>query len=358
MNDLLQRFRRRLLRLASSERAVAVPIGLVLGAGGLLRGRRGSVDHLRSTWSLARRSPVVAGRPMNVTIEPTNACNLGCPVCETGAGVLGRPTGHMRFEDFRTIIDKIGPHTNTLLFYFMGEPFLNKQAYEMIRYAKDAGIPFIETCTNGDFVDPARLVACGLDRISFQIGGMTQETHEVYRVNGVLDRVFGKLLETVRLRDAQKSPLKIEAGFILMKHNEHEIELFRRRMLEFGVDRTVVIDPLVRTVEQGVQFLPSDRRHWLYDEAAFERGELRPKVLPNNECPWIYYSLAVHVNGAVVPCCRDPLGLEVMGNLITDSLDDIWNGAAYRAFRERIHRDQGAVGICRLCSSYPVGRLN
>ena len=101
---------------------------------------------------------------MNITIEQTNVCNLDCPVCETGAGILGRTKGHMSLEQFRTIIDKVGAHTNTLMFYFMGEPFLNKHAYDMIRYAKQAGIPFIETCTNGDFVDPVKIVASGLDR--------------------------------------------------------------------------------------------------------------------------------------------------------------------------------------------------
>ena len=228
----------------------------------------------------------------------------------------------------------------------------------MIRYAKDAGINFIDTCTNGDFVDPVRTVECGLDRISFQIGGMTQETHEVYRVNGRLDRVLEKLTQTIRERNARGSSLQIEVGLILMKHNEHEVELFRRTMKEHGVDRAVVVDPCVRTIEQGLKFLPTDRKHWIYDEGAFNRGVLRPKILPDNVCPWIYYSLAILVNGDVVPCCRDPRGTEIMGNMLKQSLDDIWNGAPYRNFRERIERDQGSVAICRLCSAYPVSRIH
>jgi radical SAM protein with 4Fe4S-binding SPASM domain len=358
LDAMLGNLRNRIVIGASTNRAVAVPIGMAFGLWGMLRRRRGSLDHLKSTISLASRQTSVAGRPMNITIEPTNACNLGCPVCETGAGVLGRETGHMSLDDFKTIIDKVGSHTNTLMFYFMGEPFLNKQAYEMIRYAKDAGIPFIDTCTNGDFVDPIRTVQCGLDRVSFQIGGMTQETHEVYRVNGRLDRVLERLEQTICERNARGSSLRIEAGLILMKHNEHEVEEFHRRMSGYGVDRAIVIDPCVRTIEQGLQFLPNDRTHWLYDEGAFNRGILRPKVLPDNICPWIYYSLAILVNGDVVPCCRDPRGTEIMGNMLGQDFDDIWNGAPYRQFRERIERDQGSVGICRLCSAYPVSRVH
>jgi len=143
-----------------------------------------------------------------------------------------------------------------------------------------------------------------------------------------------------------------------MKHNEHEVKEFRRTMLELGVDRVVVIDPVVRTIEQGIQFLPTDPKHWLYDPAEFTRGVLKPRELPDNMCPAIYYSMAIHVNGNVVPCCRDPRGTEVMGNIFTQSLDEIWNGRPFQDLRERIHRDQSSVEICRLCSSYPAGRLN
>jgi radical SAM protein with 4Fe4S-binding SPASM domain len=338
--------------LASTRRPFGVLVGSVVGLWGALRGRRGSLDHLKSTASFASRSTVVAGRPMNVTIEQTNVCNLDCPVCETGAGILGRTKGHMSMAQFQMIIDKVGAHTNTLMFYFMGEPFLNKHAYDMIRYAKAAGIPFVETCTNGDFVDPVRLVASGLDKVSFQIGGMTQETHETYRVKGRLDRVMTNLIATIRERNRARSKLRIDVGFIVMKHNEHEVADFRRMVIDIGADRAVVIDPCVRTIEQGKQFLPVDRAHWFYDEPAFNAGVLRPKHLPDNACPWIYYSLAVHVNGDVVPCCRDPRGQEVMGNLFRQDLDEIWNGPRYRDFRARIHANQGGVEICRLCSSY------
>ncbi len=355
---MIQQLKRRVAVLASTNRSAAAAVGALLGFWGLMTGRRGSADHLKSTLSLASRSSRILGRPMNITIEQTNVCNLDCPVCETGAGILGRTNKHMSLEQFKSIIDKVGSHTNTLMFYFMGEPFLNKNSYEMIAYAKRAGIPFVETCTNGDFVDPLKLVESGLDKVSFQIGGLTQATHEIYRVNGNLDRVMRNLRESIRLRNERRSSLRIEVGLVLMKHNEHELAQFKETVRALGADAAVVIDPCVRTIEQGNQFLPADKAHWLYDEKSFASGFLRPKVLPENTCPWIYYSLAIHVNGDVVPCCRDPKGEEVMGNIFQQDLEGIWNGARYREFRERIHKDQGSVGICALCSSYPVSRIH
>jgi radical SAM protein with 4Fe4S-binding SPASM domain len=354
---MLQAVKDKVRILASTSPAFATLLATAFGVLGLLRRRRGSIDHVKSTLSLARRSTTIAGRPMNVTIEPTNVCNLECPVCETGAGVLGRESGSMTLEQFRTIIDKMGAHMNTLMFYFMGEPFLNKHAYEMIRYAKDQGVPFVETTTNGDFVKPEQLVECGLDRISFQIGGMTQRTHQIYRINSTLERVLANLEATLLLKGERRSRLRVESGFILMKHNEHEVPAFLEHMKQLGVDRASVIDPCVRTMEQGRQLLPTDRAHWIYDPEAFERGVLRPRNVPDNACPWIYYSLAIHVNGDVVPCCRDPRGEEVMGNIFEQDLDEIWNGDRYKTFRGRILTAQGSVGICRLCSSYPVSAI-
>ena len=323
-----------------------------------LRGKRGWKEHVKSTWSRLRKNEVIKGRPMNITIEPTNACNLLCPICETGANILEREEANMTLDEFQVIMNKLGPYTNTLMYYFMGEPFLNKHSYEMIRYAKDIGIPFITTCTNGDPVNPEKLIICGLDEVNFQIGGMTQETHEIYRINSNLERVLTALKETIRLKKERNSKIRVIAGFIVMKHNEHEIETFQNHMAELGVDGITVINPCVRNISQGEQFLPENKRYWDYDVEAFKNGSLKPIIQSKNKCDWVYYSLSIHVNGDVVPCCRDPKGEMVMGNILKEDLDDIWNGKNYISFRKQLHKDQSQIKICQLCSSYPVSQVH
>lgn len=295
--------------------------------------------------------------PVHVTIEPTNACNLGCPVCETGNETMERSTGIMKFNQFSQIIDQIHHHVPVLMFYFMGEPFLNKYAYEMIRYARSKGM-YVETCTNGEFVDAQGIIYSDINKISFQIGGMTQETHAVYRVNGDLDKSFGKLYELLEERRKHpESSVQIEVGFIVMKHNEHEVPEFMRWAEEAGVDVANVIDPCVRTPEQGKEMLPDDRRYWFYDEKALSQGILRPKYLPHNECTWVWNSVVINWNGSIVPCCRDPNGRHVFGNILETPLREIWNSTKAVEFRKSIVRNQGAVDICRLCSGYGVPQL-
>ena len=317
---------------------------------------RGYRDYMQSMISDQIHSPRAWGNPVSITIEPVNVCNLRCPVCETGAGILGRRPEMMSYENYVKIMDKVGPAANTMIFYFMGEPFLNKDAYRMIRYARNTDI-YVDTCTNGEPIDPEALYESGINHISFQIGGITQETHEIYRVRGNLGKTLGVLeryLNIIRKKGRKPSEHQVELGFILMKHNEHEIGDFYRKAKELGVDQATVISPCVRTVEQGECFLPTSDEFWLYDREVFEKNhQLVPKYFfTPNSCPWIYYTMTIQVNGDVVACCRDPRGTMIMGNLIEQPLEEVWNGKPFQELRRMIARDQSRVNLCQLCGGY------
>jgi radical SAM protein with 4Fe4S-binding SPASM domain len=293
------------------------------------------------------------GLPVSITLEPTNICNLRCPVCETGANILGRKPKMMTYEEFVKIIDKVGVKANHVMFYYMGEPFLNKDAYRMIRYARDMGL-YVLSCTNGEVVDPVSLYESGINQISFQIGGIRQETHSIYRVNSNLARTMDNLstyLEIIRSRGRKPGENLAELGFIVMRHNEGEIKEFIGIAEKIGVDRKSIINPCVRTPQQGMDFLPQSDTYWIYERRKFEQeGCLVPKrIYPENSCPWLYYSITIHVDGNVVPCCRDPHGQHIVGNLLEQSLEEVWNGPKIRAFRSAVFRNQAKVDTCRLC---------
>ncbi|MDD5569333.1 MAG: SPASM domain-containing protein [Candidatus Pacebacteria bacterium] len=294
------------------------------------------------------------GEPVVVVIEPASVCNLRCEICETGSGVLGRKAEFMTYDNFKIIMDKIYYHTNTLMFYFMGESFLNKSAYDMIAYAKTKGIPFVTACTNGDAVDPQKLIDSGIDEIQFQIAGTTQQAHQTYRAGSNVEKVLSKLKETVEIRNRANAKTKIRCGFIVMKHNEHQIDEFKTLMQSIKVDGVDIVAPCFRTIEQAQRMLPISKEYWLYDSEALKQGILKPKTIPHNECAWLYYSITTQVNGDVVPCCRDATGKEIMGNLLQNDLKEIWNGPAYLNFRERVFHNQRSVGLCKLCSAFGV----
>lgn len=296
------------------------------------------------------------GRPIALTIEPTNVCNLKCSVCETGAGIMRRPKGFMSLNQFEAILSNVGKQVNTLLFYFMGEPFLNKEAYDMIAEARKRGI-YVSVCTNSEFVNAKQLVESGVNEVNFQFDGFTLDTFGKYRVGADYRVAYGNLLDF--LWQKKGKPIKAVLGMIVMRHNEQEVKSFKGipYLTLPHLDRYDIINPCVRTIEQGKEFLPSDDEYWIYDREAFESGILKPKKIPHNRCWWIYYSTVVCWNGDVVPCCRDAQGDYVMGNALEQDFGEIWNGTKYREFRGAIATRQNSVALCHLCSGYGVPRL-
>lgn len=296
--------------------------------------------------------------PTYITIEPTNLCDQKCPICETGAGVLNRPQGLISLENFKKIIDKIHSYTNGILFYFMGEPFLNRDAYEMIKYAKSKNI-FVESCTNGNLVDGKKLVDSGIDEISFQIGGTTQETHQIYRVGGNLEKTINNIKDAVRRKKETGAKTNIVLGFIVMKHNEHQVNDFWKLSKELGVDRGEIVNPCVNTYQEGKKFLTQNRKYWIYNKELFEKKEiLKPLKVPHNSCWWVWHTTVITWDGNVVPCCRDPKAKYIMGNIFKEDLKDIWNNKKYQGFRKQILTNQKNIPLCRLCSGYGVPTLH
>ena len=296
-------------------------------------------------------------RPVHVSIEPTNTCNARCPVCETGKGEMTRPAGMVDFTNYKKLIDEIWPTTSTLLFYFMGEPFLNRHAYDMIRYARQRDI-YVETCTNGDFVDAKGVIYSDINKISFQIGGMDDATHQIYRIRSNLERIRKNLYELIEERRKHpESNVEIDVGFIVMRHNENQVEDFISWAQDLGVDTASVIDPCVRNMEEARSFLPRDRKYWFYDEEAFEHGSLKPKYIPDNGCVWIWNSIMINWNGDAVPCCRDANGKHILGNVYQEGLARVFNGKRAREFRRSILKAQREVDICHLCSGFGLPSL-
>ncbi|MFH1159542.1 MAG: SPASM domain-containing protein [bacterium] len=55
-------------------------------------------------------------------------------------------------------------------------------------------------------------------------------------------------------------------------------------------------------------------------------------------------------DGLVVPCCFDKDADHCLGDLKTQSFQDIWRGEKYREFRKRIFTERKSVDICRNCT--------
>lgn len=301
--------------------------------------------------SAVLKKNIVWGRPFILTVEPTNICNLKCPLCVTGNGKMTRKAGSLGFETFKKIIDDTGDFIFYLLLYQQGEPYLNKDFLRFVEYAKHKRI-FVTTSTNAHYFDittARRTVASGLDSIIVSIDGVDQASYERYRVGGDLEKVkegVQNLLQA-RIKQHSKTPF-IYVQFIVMRHNEHQIEAMKKLTKDLGADKLLIKTAQVETLSEANYWLPGDvelRRYRL------EGDLLKPKRIGTGPClrPWT--STLVNWDGAVVPCCFDKNGHHTFGSIQKEGeFNKIWHSEEYASFRTQMLTDRGSLDICSNCS--------
>lgn len=295
--------------------------------------------------------------PFLLMFEPTNACNLHCLTCPTGAGKMNRSKRLMSFTEFKGIIDQVRSHVLDIVLWNYGEPFLNRELLSMIKYATSAGMRVI-TSTNGGFFKSKEfcleVVQSGLQELIICLDGADQETISKFRGGSKFSEIVDgfRFIYEAKRELSSKTP-KIELQFILMKHNEHQKSYMKQLAAQLGVDvyseKTVGIDyndPEFQNMAK--ELLPDDlslSRYYLKQDGTFA---LKGKI--PNSCSRIYQSAVINSNGTVVPCCYDLYSEYVMGNVLEESLKTIWKNDKYQALRRQIRRDRKSIPICNICS--------
>ena len=161
----------------------------------------------KENYSLAKKEEyekkiVLKSMPYNLVIEPTNVCNLQCPLCSTGIDAKTRQKGVLKFENFKKLIDEIKGYVLQLSLQNWGEATLVGDLPKMIKYAADNGI-FTRLSTNfsiqykNNFLD--QLMKSGLGILVIDLDGTTQEIYEKYRKNGNLQTVLDNIKEVVKI---------------------------------------------------------------------------------------------------------------------------------------------------------------
>lgn len=269
-----------------------------------------------------------------VTIELASQCNLQCRMCSHPTNP--RQSGLMTVENFRAIIDKIYQQTRIRrLFFNMGEPFMNKSINFMISYAKRRGFQ-VFISTNGLLLNESlalNLLKTGVDALKFSIEGTTPEVYKKIRINGNFDLLFRHVVRFKELRDRSASPLRIRISTILMKENEDIVEF-----VKFWGPYCDEIEYTSITNHIGLK----DNR----DIALSSHWGLRlgcPQIKPFQE-------VNILCNGDMVICCVDFHGRCVLGNLVEQDFDQIWNSPLLRNIREKAYHDQTMdLEPCREC---------
>lgn len=292
------------------------------------------------------------GLPVSISFEPTTSCNLRCPECPSGLRAFTRNTGMLKEDFFRKTIDEIHRELIYLIFYFQGEPYLNPAFLEMVSYASKKGI-YTATSTNAHYLTDEmakRTVESGLDRLIISVDGSTQETYEQYRVGGKLEKVIEGARNIVKWKKqlGSKKPF-VFFQFLVVRHNEHQIEEIRALAKEVGVDEVRLKTAQVYDYESDPNnLIPQNEQYSRYIK--LPNGEYRPKNKLVNHCWKLWHSNVITWDGLVVPCCFDKDASHRLGSLNEKSFREIWKSESYHQFRSSLMQGRKNIEICANCS--------
>ena len=321
----------------------------------------------------AQRSGQATRRPVCVYLETTNRCNLLCTTCPRTYEEL-EPPADMSWELFTSIVDQI-PDLERAVLHGVGEPMLVKNLPRMVRYLKDRGT-YVLFNTNGTVLNERNgraLIEAGLDELRVSLDAANAKSFLAIRGKNY----FGRILKNVRAfrnlqeREGKDRP-RVSAWLTGLKETIAELPAFVRVAAEIGV-REVYLQRLVFFEDDAIGHARPDQA--LYEHmtradkahldaatelaraygivfsasgAVAEPGmslERHDRGSPWTLCrrPWtVMYFTA---NGRALPCCIAPFsqrGYEhyTLGDATQQTLQEIWNGTAYRSFREALLSDR------------------
>ena len=310
--------------------------------------------------------------PVCLYLETTNRCNLLCTTCPRTYEEL-EPPADMSWKLFTTIVDQL-PDLARAVLHGVGEPMLVKNLPRMVAYLKARGV-YVLFNTNGTVLNERNgraLIAADLDELRVSLDASNAKSFREIRGKNYFDRILRNVraFRELQEREGHRKP-RVSAWLTGLKETVAELPAFVKIAAEIGV-KEVYLQRLVFFDEHAIGKAQPDqalferltRKEARYlkeaeelasalgltfsaSGAASEPGLSLQRAEDNSHwslCrrPWtlMYFT----ANGRALPCCIAPFsqrGYEhyTLGDATQQTLREIWNGPAYRAFRSALHSD-------------------
>lgn len=282
--------------------------------------------------------------PVNVTWEITEACNLRCAHCLSGAS-RRRGADELGFEDCLAFIEELARIKVFQVNFGGGEPFLREDFLDILRSCQKHGIT---TCvsTNGTLLDDAtvgELLAMRAVYLQVSLDGARAESNDAIRGRGT----FGRILEGIELLSQRGYP-DLSLNMVVTRLNVGEIPDFDRLARRYGAKTRLS------------RFRPSGRGCGTWEDYRLTRAQLldlssflgsHPEILTGdsffsltpkvrgalglNMCGAAKMTCAVSPDGSIYPCAflSDPAFLA--GNVIRESLSAVFESSpVFKRLRE------------------------
>jgi sulfatase maturation enzyme AslB (radical SAM superfamily) len=273
--------------------------------------------------------------PPCVQIEPTSICNYRCVFCyQTDKMLTQARHGHMgmmALDTFKRIVDQIEGEIEAVTLASRGEPMIAKQIVPMLEYLSGKFLG-LKINTNASLLTEEKahaLLAAAPNTVVFSADAADAELYGQLRVNGDLQTVLTNIRKFVEIKNRHYSGSRTITRVSGVKYSE------RQNFAE--------IESFWKDLTDQVAFVEYNPWENPYDEPA--NGLETP-------CSDLFRRIFIWWNGLVNPCDVDYRSTLAAGNILENSLSDLWRGEHYTALRAA--HVNGHRQLCSPCSSCVV----
>ena len=315
-------------------------------------------NHIKAEWNYLLAHVGImrfTHKPVFISVEPANYCQLHCPECPvgthrlTGASTVDTSPRRLSVPLYKKALREVMPFVHTIQFYFQGEPLLNPDLCRMIKMAHWTGIYTIVS-TNAQLLTEdyaCQLVRSRLNRIIVSMDGLTQSTYEKYRQGGDVEKVYAALRYLRAAKKRFRSSICIELQCLRLSSNEAEWKRFKQEYRRMGADCLSFKTAQFYSYQDGNPLMPSTATYSRYKMG--KDGQFMVKR-HHRICRRLFMGCVLDVDGNVLPCCFDKSRKYPFGNLQTEPFQEVWDSLFARRFRERVLGHRRTISICQNCT--------
>jgi len=314
-------------------------------------GRLGNYLLLRSSHTLSQvlGKVLTPGKAWAVSMETVAGCNLHCPGCEQGSGVLSRKKGTMSMDDYFLALNKLPSTVFHMNLHFQGEPLLHPEIAQFIRLARKKNM-FVSFSTNANLLSESiagELIRAGLSHLIISLDGHNQQTYEAYRKGGDFNLLLHNMKQLARMKKKSRRKLPvIEVQTVVTAANEHHLAEIKKLAFQYGADIFRVKTAYVPDLTNIPDYLPQQEKYRRYQQNS--DGTLRVKKPGSGICFRANSSCVILFNLDVVSCCFDKDGTLVLGSLKNENFNKIHRGKMAKSLSQSLMNDN-APAMCRNC---------
>ncbi len=315
-----------------------------------------------------KRTPLATEDPVCLYLETTNRCNLLCTTCPRTFEELELPSD-MSWELFTSIVDQF-PKIERAVLHGVGEPMMVAELPAMVKYLKDRGV-YVLFNTNGTLMREKKsreLIEAGLDEMRISLDAAERKAFEAVRGRDLFERILRNVKTFAGLKKQMgatsprlslwltglRETLEQLPAFIQLAHEIGVPDVHLQRLVYFGNNPVGKARPESSLFEsqdaaEGKCLLEAEKIAAKLGVRFDASGATEPEASlhrPDSGTPWSLcrrpWSLMYFTaHGRALPCCIAPFSLHGYGNFTlgdakTTPLREIWNGPAYRSFREAL----------------------